>query len=48
MDYTIVYMVKATGAKIKETFASPYACRVRMNRIRHGKRCELISWPKIE
>lgn len=42
---TVVFIVKATGQKVVREFTSEYHARIFVNRLRHSKRCVLVSCP---
>lgn len=41
----VVFLVKETGAIVERVFDSEYFCRRFVNKLRHSKRCRLISCP---
>lgn len=43
--FEVVFLVKATGAKVTKVFDSPYLCRRFVNKVKHGNSLELISCP---
>lgn len=45
MKLTVKFLVKASGQIIERVFDSPYECRLFVNKLKHSKRCQLISWP---
>lgn len=45
MMFTVVFKVISTGAKVEKSFDSEYQCRLFVNKLRHSKRCLLISYP---
>lgn len=45
--FKVVYRVLSTGVDVTKTFASPYLCRKFVNRLKHSKKCSLISYPIV-
>lgn len=45
--FEVVYRVLSTGVKATKTFDSPYLCRKLVNRLKHSKKCSLISYPIV-
>ena len=43
----VVYLIRETGDILTATFDSAYQCRLFINRCRHSKRVQLISYPNI-
>ncbi len=41
----VVFLVNETGAIVEKGFDSVYLCRKFVNKLRHSKRCRLISYP---
>jgi len=41
----VVYMVKKSGVKLTKSFDSEFLCRKLVNKLKHSKTCELISYP---
>lgn len=46
--YEVVYLIRESGVKVTKNFDSPYLCRRLVNKLRHSKKCELISCPMLE
>ena len=44
-ELSVVFLVKETGARVTKTFDSEYLCRKFVNKIKHSKKCALISCP---
>ena len=42
---SVTYIVKKTGRVIKKEFDSEFLCRKFVNKIKHSKVCELVSYP---
>lgn len=47
MDLTVTYIVKKTGVKINKTFDSDFRCRAFVRKLRHSKKCILVSYPLL-
>lgn len=45
--FRVVFLVKESGAVVEKIFDSPYLCRKFVNKLRHSKRCRLISYPNL-
>lgn len=43
--YDVTYIVNATGAKLKRSFESEYMARKFVNKLRHSRKCTLVSCP---
>ena len=41
----VTYIVKETGAKLTRTFTSEWECNKFVNKLRHSKKCKLVSYP---
>lgn len=41
----VIYIVNATGVKLARDFDSPYLANKFVNKLRHSKRCTLVSYP---
>ena len=41
----VTYIVNKTGTKLTKTFTSEYECNKFVNKLRHSKKCKLISYP---
>lgn len=41
----VVVFLNASGIRCTREFDSEYLCRVFVNKLRHSKRCRLISYP---
>lgn len=46
--YKVVYRIKASGVEVTKTFESPYLCRRLVIKLRHSRKCELVSSPYFE
>lgn len=44
----VVVFLNGRGEKVKREFDSEYHCRRFVNRLRHSRRCRLISCPLFE
>lgn len=40
---TVVFLIKATGARVTRQFESPYQARLFVNKLKHSRKCSLIS-----
>ena len=40
---TVVFLVKATGTKVTRQFESSYQARLFANKLKHSRKCSLIS-----
>lgn len=47
-EFTVVFMVKETGAVLERGFTTPREALDFARKIRFGKRCELLSCPSEE
>lgn len=45
MNLRVVFQIVETGARVERFFDSEYLCRKFVNKLRHSKRCRLISYP---
>lgn len=45
--YKVVYRIRESGSRVTRTFESPYLCRRFVIKLRHSKKCELISSPYL-
>lgn len=45
--YEVTYIVKETGAKLIRSFDSERECARFINKLRHSKKCILVSWPYL-
>lgn len=43
--FNVTFIVKATGDKLTKSFESEYAAYQFVNRLKHSKRCVLVSYP---
>ena len=43
--YSVEYIVHKTNKRLVQRFSSPYLARKFVNRLRHSKKCTLISYP---
>lgn len=43
--YKVTYVINDTLAKLTRGFDSPFAARKFVNKLRHSKRCTLVSYP---
>ena len=43
--YEVTYIVKATGVKLVRSFDDEFACHRFVNKLRHSKKCTLVSYP---
>lgn len=44
-EYTVTYIVKASKTRVTKTFDNEYLCRKFVNKLKHSKVCELVSYP---
>ena len=47
MELKVKFFSQDSGKIIEKTFDSAYKCRLFVNKIRHSKRCILISFPNL-
>ena len=43
--YNVTFIVKETGAQLIKSFESEYLAYKFVNRLKHSKRCILVSYP---
>ena len=43
--YNVSFIINATGVKLTKSFESPYNARQFVNKLKHSKRCTLVSYP---
>lgn len=43
----VIFIVNISGEKITKSFNSPVQCRKFVNKLKHSKRCTLVSYPNI-
>lgn len=43
--YSVEYLVHKSNTRLVRVFDSPYLARKFVNRLRHSKKCTLISYP---
>lgn len=43
--FNVTFLVNASREKLIRSFDSPYQARAFVNKLRHSKRCTLISYP---
>lgn len=43
--YNVTFIVNASRQKLTKCFDSPYQAKLFVNKLRHSKRCTLISYP---
>lgn len=43
--FNVTFLVNASREKLTRSFDSQYQARVFINKLRHSKRCTLISYP---
>lgn len=46
--YNVRFIIKATGVKLVKSFESPYNARQFVNKLKHSKRCVLLSYPNFD
>ncbi len=46
--YNVTFIVNETRQKLTKSFDSPYLARVFVNKLRHSKRCTLVSYPLLD
>ena len=44
-QYHVTFIVKATQTKLTRSFSSPFYARQFVNKLKHSKRCILVSCP---
>lgn len=44
-NYNVTFIVRNTGVKLTKGFDSEYMARKFVNKLRHSKRCILVSYP---
>ena len=47
MGLTVEFEVLETKKIVAKTFANPQQCRNFINRLRHSKKCRLVSYPNF-
>ena len=45
--FTVVYRVRESGATVTKTFDSLFLCRKLVNKLKHSRKCDLISYPTL-
>lgn len=45
--YIVKFLVRESGAVVERIFHSPYQCRLFVNKLRHSKKLQLISYPML-
>lgn len=43
----VTFIVKKDGKRVTKSFSSPYLCRQFVNKLRHSKKCILVSYPQL-
>lgn len=43
--YNVCFIIKETGAKLVKSFESEHMAYQFVNKLRHSKRCALVSYP---
>lgn len=46
--YNVTFIVNASRQKLTKCFDSPYQARVFVNKLKHSKRCTLVSYPLFQ
>lgn len=41
----VVFVVNATGKKLCRDFESPYLAHLFVNKLKHSRKCRLVSYP---
>lgn len=41
----VIFLVVKSGERVSRVFTSEYECRIFVNKLRHSKKCQLISYP---
>ena len=44
---TVTYIVKESGVRVNKTFDSDFRCRAFIRKLRHSKKCILVSYPLL-
>ena len=47
MDLTVKFIVRETGAVVTKEFDSYYRCRKFVMKLKHSKKCCLVSYPNF-
>ena len=43
--YNVRFIINATGVRLTKSFESPYNARQFVNKLKHSRRCTLVSYP---
>lgn len=43
-----VVFINERGNRVEKRFDSPYLCRKFVNKLKHSKRCVLVSYPNFD
>lgn len=46
--YQVVFIVRETGQRLTRGFDSPYLARKFVNKLKHSRRCILVSYPNFD
>lgn len=46
--FEVVYKVIKNGVVIRKRYDSPFLCRKLVNKLKHSKTCQLISYPILD
>ena len=46
--FEVVYRIIKNGVVIRKRYDSPFLCRKLVNKLKHSKTCQLISYPILE
>lgn len=41
----VIFLVIKSGERVSKIFTSEYECRKFVNKLRHSKSCQLVSYP---
>ena len=43
--YKVEYIVNESGVRVTKGFNSPFLCKKFLNKLKHSKKCKLVSYP---
>ncbi len=46
--YQVIFIIRETGQRLMRGFDSPYLARKFVNKLKHSKRCILVSYPNFD
>ncbi len=47
MDFAVTFLVLDSKTEVTKHFESYYKCRLFVNKLKHSKRCVLLSYPNF-